>query len=172
MRDTRFRQKAQHAIQKADAGTQHRGEDWRLAKFNGLPRAALYKAVRLVARANYRQTCVDLDDGVLQRSWHELNQFLRLTGVSLTGIARWEGLARNHAGLTKLRDAARTGAHSMADELGLPRSKAVTTIKPSGTISKVMDTTEGAHKPLGRYIFNNIRFSKHDPLVPRCRDAG
>jgi ribonucleoside-triphosphate reductase len=60
----------------------------------------------------------------------------------------------------------------MADELGLPRSKAVTTIKPSGTISKVMDTTEGAHKPLGKYIFNNIRFSKHDPLVQVCRDAG
>jgi adenosylcobalamin-dependent ribonucleoside-triphosphate reductase len=143
-----------------------------LAKFNGLPRETLYNAVRLVARANYRQTCVDLDDGVLQRSWHELNQFLRLTGVSLTGIARWEGLGWNYAALTKLRKASHDGAHSMADELGLPRSKAVTTIKPSGTISKVMDTTEGAHKPLGRYIFNNIRFSKHDPLVQRCREAG
>ena len=31
MRNARFRQKAQHAIQKADAGAQHRGEDWRLA---------------------------------------------------------------------------------------------------------------------------------------------
>ena len=53
----------------------------------------------------------------------------------------------------------------MADELNLPRSKAVTTIKPSGTLSKIMSTTEGVHKPLGKYIFNNVRFSKHDPLV-------
>jgi ribonucleoside-triphosphate reductase len=60
----------------------------------------------------------------------------------------------------------------MADELGLPRPKNVTTIKPSGTLSKVMDTTEGVHKPLGKYIFNNVNFGKHDPLVPLCRAAG
>jgi ribonucleoside-triphosphate reductase len=59
----------------------------------------------------------------------------------------------------------------MADELGLPRSKAVTTVKPSGTLSKIMSTTEGVHKPLGKYIFNNIRFSKHDPLVDILREA-
>jgi ribonucleoside-triphosphate reductase len=60
----------------------------------------------------------------------------------------------------------------MADELGLPRPKNVTTVKPSGTLSKIMDTTEGVHKPLGKYIFNNINFSKHDPLVKKCREAG
>lgn len=60
----------------------------------------------------------------------------------------------------------------MADELGLPRPKNVTTIKPSGTLSKVMDTTEGKHKPLGKYIFNNVNFGKYDPLVPLCRSAG
>lgn len=60
----------------------------------------------------------------------------------------------------------------MADELKLPRSKAVTTVKPSGTLSKIMSTTEGVHKPLGKYIFNNIKFSIHDPLVPILREAG
>jgi ribonucleoside-triphosphate reductase len=60
----------------------------------------------------------------------------------------------------------------MADELGLPRPKAVTTVKPSGTLSKIMDTTEGVHRPLGRFIFNNVTFSKHDPVVPRLRAAG
>jgi adenosylcobalamin-dependent ribonucleoside-triphosphate reductase len=60
----------------------------------------------------------------------------------------------------------------MADELGLPRPKNVTTIKPSGTLSKIMDTTEGVHKPLGKYIFNSVNFGKHDPLVPLCRSAG
>lgn len=44
--------------------------------------------------------------------------------------------------------------------------------KPSGTLSKVMDTTEGVHKPLGKYVFNNVNFGKHDPLVPLCTDAG
>lgn len=35
-----------------------------------------------------------------------------------------------------------------------------------------MDTTEGVHKPLGKYIFNNVNFGKFDPLVPLCRAAG
>lgn len=141
-----------------------------VAKFNG-NFLGLRRAAFLVARANYRQTCVNLKDGILQESWHELNEFLRLTGVSVTGVVRWEFLGDAEK-LQALRDSAQHGAHAMADELGLPRSKAVTTVKPSGTLSKVMDTTEGAHKPLGRYIINNIRFSTHDPLVQACRDAG
>ena len=32
-----------------------------------------------------------------------------------------------------------------------------------------MDTTEGIHKPLGKYIFNNVQFSKHDPVVDKLR---
>lgn len=141
-----------------------------MAKFNG-DFLGLRRAAFLVARANYRQTCVNLKDGILQESWHELNEFLRLTGVSVTGVVRWEFL-NDAEKLRALRDSAQHGAHTMADELGLPRSKAVTTVKPSGTLSKVMDTTEGAHKPLGRYIINNIRFSTHDPLVQMCKDAG
>jgi ribonucleoside-triphosphate reductase len=64
-----------------------------------------------------------------------------------------------------------SAAYSMADELDLPRPKNVTTVKPSGTLSKIMDTTEGVHKPLGKYIFNNVNFSRHDPLIGILRDA-
>ena len=39
------------------------------------------------------------------------------------------------------------------------------------TLSKIMDTTEGVHKPLGRYIFNNVQFSKHDPIIEKLRAA-
>jgi ribonucleoside-triphosphate reductase len=35
-----------------------------------------------------------------------------------------------------------------------------------------MDTTEGVHKPLGKYIFNNVQFSKYDPVVEKMREAG
>jgi len=141
-----------------------------LGAFNG-DLAGLHRAIYLVARANYRQTCVSFLDGILQRSWHELNEFLRLCGVGLTGIVAWEH-SDSAVAFAELRRLAREGAFSMADELGLPRPKAVTTVKPSGTLSKVMDTTEGVHKPLGRYIFNNVRFSEHDPLVPLLQAAG
>jgi len=60
----------------------------------------------------------------------------------------------------------------MADDLGLPRSKAITTVKPSGTLGKIMDTSEGLHRPLGRYIFNWVVFSVHDGMVPALRAAG
>lgn len=138
--------------------------------------AALERAVYVIARANYRQTCVDLEDGILQPAWHQTNQALRLCGVSLTGIVQADWLTDYQ--VRRLRNAAVTGAYSMADELGLPRPKAVTTGKPEGTGSKTWgsvdlgEVTEGIHKPLGRWIFNWINFSVHDPLVGLLEAAG
>lgn len=140
-----------------------------VGKFKG-DSSGLRRAVHIAARANYRQTCVNLRDGVLQEAWHLNNEFLRLCGVGLTGIVRRPDLGSYD--YTELQRVATSGAYAMADELGLPRPKNVTTVKPSGTLSKIMDTTEGVHKPLGKYIFNNVNFSKHDPLVSLCRAGG
>lgn len=140
-----------------------------VAKFKG-DSAGLRRAIYIAARANYRQTCVNLLDGILQEAWHLNNEFLRLCGVGLTGIVRRPDL--HPYDYAELQRTATSGAYSMADELGLPRPKNVTTVKPSGTLSKVMDTTEGVHKPLGKYLFNNVNFGKYDPLVPLCRSAG
>lgn len=140
-----------------------------ICRFNG-DEAGLHRAHWLVARANYRQTCVNLDDGILQRTWHELNDFLRLCGVGVTGVIGWE-FCNDAEAWEELRKVATDGANSMADELGTPRPKLVTTIKPSGTQTKVFgvdgdELGEGIHKPLGRFIFNNINFSKDDPIIP------
>lgn len=140
-----------------------------VGKFKG-DSAGLRRAIHLAARANYRQTCVNLLDGILQEAWHLNNEFLRLCGVGLTGIVRRPDLQPYD--YSELQRTAVAGAYGMADELGLPRPKNVTTVKPSGTLSKVMDTTEGLHKPLGKYVFNNVNFGKYDPLVPLCRAAG
>ena len=139
-----------------------------LGKFVG-DHAGLMRALKLIARANYRQTCVNLHDGVLQEAWHLNNEFLHLCGVGLTGIARRKNLgAYDYKQMQRVTTSA---AYRMADELDLPRPKNVTTVKPSGTLSKIMDTTEGVHKPLGKYIFNNVNFSKHDPLIDILRNA-
>ena len=130
----------------------------------------LERALYLTARANYRQTLVNLDDGILQRTWHENNEYLRLCGVGLTGIATRPDL--NEYDYKRFKNIAVHGSYSMADELGTQRPKNVTTIKPSGTLSKIMDTTEGCHKPSGKYIFNNVNFSINDPMVPKLREAG
>lgn len=139
-----------------------------LAKFKG-DTAGLHEAIKLAARANYRQTCVDLRDGILQEAWHLNNYFMRLCGVGITGIAARPDLGSYD--YEYLKRSATSAAMEMAAELGLPAPKNVTCIKPSGTLSKIMDTTEGVHKPLGRYIFNNVQFSKHDPIVEKLRAA-
>ena len=139
-----------------------------IAKFKG-DTAGLHAAIRLAARANYRQTCVNLQDGILQESWHLNNYFLRLCGVGLTGIAKRPDMTGYD--YEYLKRTATGAAIGMAHELGLPAPKNVTCIKPSGTLSKIMDTTEGVHKPLGKYIFNNVQFSKHDPVVEKLREA-
>jgi ribonucleoside-triphosphate reductase len=139
-----------------------------IAKFKG-DTAGLHNAIRLAARANYRQTCVNLQDGILQESWHLNNYFLRLCGVGLTGIAMRPDMGSYD--YEYLKRTATSAAVGMSLELGLPAPKNVTCVKPSGTLSKIMDTTEGVHKPLGKYIFNNVQFSKHDPVVEKLRSA-
>lgn len=146
-----------------------------LSRFNG-DEEGLHRAHYLITRANYRQTCVWLEDPILQRGWHENQEFLRLCGAGVTGVVGWEHVREAWA-WRELRAVARGAADGMADALNMPRSKAVTTIKPSGTQSKALGTiefgevSEGIHKPLGRYIFNRIRFSTHDPIVEKLRAA-
>lgn len=100
-----------------------------IGKFKG-DSAGLLRAIELAARANYRQTCVDLRDGILQESWHLNNEFLRLCGVGLTGIARRDDLSEYD--YSAIKNAAIFGAYSMADALNMQRPKNVTTVKPSG----------------------------------------
>ena len=139
-----------------------------IGKFKG-NNAGMHEAIRLAARANYRQTCVNLQDGILQESWHLNNYFLRLCGVGLTGIVKRPDMTGYD--YEYLKRTAVAAAIGMADELGLPRPKNITCVKPSGTLSKIMDTTEGVHKPLGKYIFNNVQFSKFDPVIEKLRAA-
>ena len=138
-----------------------------LSKFQGNSHA-LHEAGRLVARANYRQTSVNFNDGVLQEAWQQNNDYLRLCGVGITGIVSSGMDAYDYK---SLRNIVVQAAYSMADELNMPRPKNVTTIKPSGSLSKIMGCPEGAHKPLGRYIFNNVNFSKHDPIIATLKAA-
>lgn len=59
-------------------------------------------------------------------------------------------------------------------ELGIPRSKRTTVIKPSGTMSKVLDCMgyEGLHAAYSRYFVQRIRFASNDPLIGKLRLAG
>lgn len=146
-----------------------------LLAFRG-DKVGLERALYLAGRMNYRQTMVDLRDEILQEAWHLNNSFLHLCGVGLTGIRSRRDLTRYD--YKRMRNITVSAAYGMAQELEAPLPKNVTCVKPSGTLSKIMSTEawgevpEGVHLPLGKYLFNNITFSKHDPLVARFVNAG
>lgn len=59
-------------------------------------------------------------------------------------------------------------------ELGIPRSKRTTVVKPSGTMSKVLDCMgyEGIHAAYSRHFIQRVRFASNDPLIPKLKAAG
>ena len=59
-------------------------------------------------------------------------------------------------------------------ELGVPRSKRTTVVKPSGTMSKVLDCMgyEGIHAAYSRYMIQRIRIASNDALIPKLKAAG
>ncbi len=129
----------------------------------------MHRAMYLLARANYRQTLVNLRDGILQDSWHQNNEYIRLCGIGLTGIARSNLKSYDYK---RLYNTSVYGTYSIADELDLPRPANNSCSKPSGSLSKaIFETTEGVHNAIAKHIFNNIVFSKHDPLVQILLDA-
>lgn len=58
-------------------------------------------------------------------------------------------------------------------ELGVPESIRTTVVKPSGTVSKLLDQQgyEGIHPAFSRYIIQRVRFAANDPLIPVLRAA-
>lgn len=143
-------------------------------RFNG-DIVGLIHAQYIAGRANYRQTCVSMRDGVLQLGWNDNQHLLRLCGVAPLGYVSWEGLD-NPEMLELVAKAARDGANSMADEFGTPRPRRVTQVQPGGTSSKHLglegdEVHEGAHLSLSRWIFNNMNVTKGEPLVDALKAA-
>ncbi len=62
---------------------------------------------------------------------------------------------------------------SYSAELGIPESIRSTVVKPSGSVSKLLDVPgEGLHPGFSRYMIQRVRFAATDPLVPKLRAAG
>ena len=94
----------------------------------------------------------------------------RLLGVSLTGIMDNEltsgmsGKRRLETLLGDLRGVAVDTNREWAEKLGIPQSVAVTTGKPSGTVSQLTDAASGIHRRFARHYIRTVRNDKLDPL--------
>lgn len=80
----------------------------------------------------------------------------------------------NPATLDRVYAAIQKENREYSEELGIPHSIRSTVIKPSGTVSKVldMDGYEGIHPAYSRFIIQRVRFASNDPLTPVLRAAG
>lgn len=108
--------------------------------------------------------------------WRKNAEEERLLGVSMTGIMDHEVLSRSSARarewLSKLREHAVAVNAEWAAKLGINASVAITTVKPSGTVSQLVDSASGIHPRYAHHYIRTVRADKKDPLSQFMRQAG
>jgi ribonucleoside-diphosphate reductase alpha chain len=105
----------------------------------------------------------------LRKVWQRNTEEERLLGVSLTGIydnplLTTQGEELN-ALLTELREEARRTNEEFTGLLGVPTSAAITCVKPSGTVSQLVDSASGIHPRHSKFYIRRVRGDKKDPLT-------
>jgi ribonucleoside-diphosphate reductase alpha chain len=112
----------------------------------------------------------------LRKIWQRNTEEERLLGVSLTGIMDNKLLGSSNAGLDKtlkrLKDVAVTTNAEWAERLGIPASAAITCVKPSGTVSQLVDSASGIHARHSAYYIRTVRGDNKDPLTQFMKDQG
>ena len=112
----------------------------------------------------------------VSKHWKKNCEEERLLGVSLTGIMDSELTNGKKKGLdellTKLRDHAIETNKLWAEKIGIPISAAITCVKPSGTVSQLVDAASGIHARHNPYYIRTVRGDKKDPLTRMMADAG
>ena len=112
----------------------------------------------------------------LRKMWQSNTATERLLGVSLTGIMDNKLMTLANDGLSEtlehLRDVAISTNAEWADRLGIPHSTAITCVKPSGTVSQLVDSASGIHARHSPYYIRTVRGDNKDPLTQFMVDQG
>ena len=99
--------------------------------------------------------------GYLRKRWQDNTEEERLLGVSLTGIMDSTLLNKNDSKLVdrlnKLREKAVAVNKEWSSTLGIPQSTAITCVKPSGTVSQLVDSASGIHARHNPYYIRTVR---------------
>ena len=112
----------------------------------------------------------------LRSDWRKNQEEERLLGVSMTGIMDHPVLSKPTdecvKWLTELREYAIEINKEWADKLGIPQSAAITTVKPSGTVSQLVGCSSGIHPAYSSYYIRTVRMDNKDPLTVFFKTAG
>lgn len=136
----------------------------------------LKKKVRLAAILGTIQATLT-EFHYLRKIWKQNTEQERLLGVSLTGILD-NGLLNDYKSndlpklLQELKQVAIDTNKEFAALFGIPQSAAITCVKPSGTVSQLVDSASGIHPRHDHYYFRRVRNDFKDPLTKFLIDSG
>ena len=112
----------------------------------------------------------------LRKQWTDNTSEERLLGVSLTGIMDNPLMTLKNKGLDKtlahLKQVAVDTNKEFAELLGIPVAAAITCVKPSGTVSQLVDAASGIHARHSPYYIRTVRGDNKDPLTQFMKDQG
>jgi len=114
--------------------------------------------------------------GYLRKRWQNNTEEERLLGVSLTGIMDCPLMNGKEEGLEKrlqtLRGVAVEANKHWAGIFGINQSTAITCVKPSGTVSQLVDSSSGIHARHNPYYIRTVRGDNKDPLTDFMKASG
>ena len=111
----------------------------------------------------------------LRNIWKKNTEEERLLGVSLTGIMDHAVLSKNvdsKRWLEDMKNEAVKVNKKYAEVLGVPQSAAITCVKPSGTVSQLVDAASGIHARHNPHYIRTVRGDNKDPLTQFLIDSG
>ena len=116
------------------------------------------------------------DFSYLRKRWQNNTEEERLLGVSLTGIMDCPLMNGKESGLEKrletLRGIAVETNKYWADKFGINQSTAITCVKPSGTVSQLVDSSSGIHARHNPHYIRTVRGDNKDPLTEFLINSG
>ena len=136
--------------------------------------SALRSKVRIATMlGTFQSTLTDLK--YLRKIWKTNTEEERLLGVSLTGIMDHPVLARmtdSKIWLQEMKQVAIDTNREYAEKIGIPRSTAITCVKPSGTVSQLTDSASGIHARHNPFYIRTVRGDNKDPLTQFMKEEG
>lgn len=112
----------------------------------------------------------------IREKWKQNAEEERLLGVSMTGIMDSPLTSGGAFGFNQMLEDLKQHAidtnKDWAEKLGINPSASITTVKPSGTVSQLVDSASGIHPRYSQYYIRTVRADVKDPLAAFLKDVG
>lgn len=141
-----------------------------VARAEDTEKTLLEKAEIAAILGTYQATLVNF--GYLSKDWKKNCEEERLLGVSITGQWDCKILNDNHVLYKKIKEKVLKVNQIYAKKFGINPASAATCVKPSGTVSQLVDSSSGMHPRHSQYYIRRVRISSTDGLFKMMKDQG